>query len=117
MAGPCNIAAVSRRRRSGRRALPPPRPPWPRREWAREMSAPSARASRAFPTPSGGSSSTPVCRPAFPGASVRVEPDYAVALTGATDGEPGIVVIAGTGSVAYGENGAGRRTGRAPTAT
>ena len=38
---------------------------------------------------------------------MTVEPDYAVALAGATDGGPGIVVIAGTGSVAYGENGAG----------
>lgn len=49
----------------------------------------------------------------FPSAVVTVEPDYAVALTGATDGQPGIIVIAGTGSVAYGENaaGAGWKTG------
>ncbi|MBV9848447.1 MAG: hypothetical protein JO250_02050 [Armatimonadetes bacterium] len=43
----------------------------------------------------------------FPDALISVEPDYTVALTGATDGTPGIVVIAGTGSVAYGENAAG----------
>ena len=43
----------------------------------------------------------------FPAAVIAVEPDYAVALTAATGGQPGIVVIAGTGSVAYGENGAG----------
>lgn len=50
---------------------------------------------------------------AFPNAVVTVEPDYAIALTGATDGQPGIIVIAGTGSVAYGENavGAGWKTG------
>ncbi len=43
----------------------------------------------------------------FQGAGVAVEPDYAVALAGATEGGPGIIVIAGTGSVAYGENAAG----------
>lgn len=43
----------------------------------------------------------------FPNARVAVDPDYAIAFTGATGGAPGIVVIAGTGSVAYGENGAG----------
>ena len=40
----------------------------------------------------------------FPEADVSVQPDYAIALTGATGGAPGIVVVAGTGSVAYGEN-------------
>jgi N-acetylglucosamine kinase-like BadF-type ATPase len=43
-----------------------------------------------------------------PNAAVAVEPDYAIALTGATGGSPGIVVIAGTGSVAYGEDARGR---------
>ena len=37
----------------------------------------------------------------------RVEPDYVVAYWGATHGEPGVVVIAGTGAVAYGRNGDG----------
>jgi N-acetylglucosamine kinase-like BadF-type ATPase len=45
---------------------------------------------------------------AYPEALVRVEPDYAAALTGGTAGAPGIVVIAGTGSVAYGEDASGR---------
>ena len=44
---------------------------------------------------------------AFPHARVAVEPDYAVALTGATGGAPGVIIIAGTGSAAYGENGVG----------
>lgn len=50
---------------------------------------------------------------AFPDAHVTVEPDYAIALTGATHGAPGVIVIAGTGSAAYGENAAGEthRTG------
>ena len=50
---------------------------------------------------------------AFPNAQVSVEPDYAIALTGATGGKPGVIVIAGTGSAAYGENTAGEthRTG------
>ena len=50
---------------------------------------------------------------AFPSAQIAVEPDYVAALTGATGGEPGVIVIAGTGSAAYGENAAGEthRTG------
>ena len=43
----------------------------------------------------------------LPHAFVSVEPDYAIALTGATDGKPGVIVIAGTGSAAYGENAQG----------
>jgi N-acetylglucosamine kinase-like BadF-type ATPase len=43
----------------------------------------------------------------FPNAQVSVVPDYAIALTGGTDGAAGIIVIAGTGSVAYGEDGNG----------
>lgn len=46
---------------------------------------------------------------AFPRARVAVEPDYAVALAGATGGAPGVIVIAGTGSAAYGENASGAR--------
>ncbi|HEX5324066.1 MAG TPA: BadF/BadG/BcrA/BcrD ATPase family protein, partial [Capsulimonadaceae bacterium] len=41
-------------------------------------------------------------------ARVQIVPDFAAAFTGATDGQPGIMVIAGTGSVAYGENAAGQ---------
>ncbi len=44
---------------------------------------------------------------AFPRAKVVVEPDYAIALAGATGGSPGVIVIAGTGSAAYGKNAAG----------
>ena len=34
----------------------------------------------------------------------RVEPDYLIAYWGAAEGEPGIVVIAGTGAAVYGRN-------------
>jgi glucosamine kinase len=37
----------------------------------------------------------------------RVEPDFVIAWWGATEGEPGIVVIAGTGAVVYGRNAQG----------
>jgi len=49
----------------------------------------------------------------FPNAQVHVLPDYAIALTGATAGQAGAIVIAGTGSASYGENAAGEshRTG------
>ena len=43
---------------------------------------------------------------AFPNAQIAVEPDYGIALAGATGGRPGVIVIAGTGSAAYGENAA-----------
>ncbi len=46
-------------------------------------------------------------RALFPHSRVSVVPDYAIALTGATAGLPGVIVISGTGSAAYGENGAG----------
>jgi N-acetylglucosamine kinase-like BadF-type ATPase len=45
---------------------------------------------------------------AFPAARVQALPDYAIAHTAALNGQPGIVVIAGTGSIAYGEDAAGR---------
>lgn len=44
---------------------------------------------------------------AFPQAVISVVPDYVAALTGGTGGSPGVLIIAGTGSVAYGENAAG----------
>ena len=46
-------------------------------------------------------------RASFPRAQVSVLPDYSIALTAATGGGPGVIVIAGTGSAAYGENAAG----------
>jgi glucosamine kinase len=47
-------------------------------------------------------------RPAFPGAGgVRMVHDAPIALAGAVHARPAVVVIAGTGSVAYGEDGAG----------
>jgi N-acetylglucosamine kinase-like BadF-type ATPase len=42
-------------------------------------------------------------------ADVEVVSDADIALYGATDGEPGVVVIAGTGSVCCGVNGRGKR--------
>jgi glucosamine kinase len=47
--------------------------------------------------------------PAFAAPIVRYEHDAPVALAGATGERPAAVVIAGTGSVAYGETSAGRR--------
>jgi N-acetylglucosamine kinase-like BadF-type ATPase len=39
---------------------------------------------------------------------LKVTHDAEIALTGATEGEPGIIVIAGTGSIAFGRNAEGR---------
>lgn len=46
-------------------------------------------------------------RKAFPNAHVEIVPDYVVALYGALTCRPGVIVIAGTGSVAFGDDGAG----------
>ena len=43
----------------------------------------------------------------IPAKAHRVEPDYVIAYWGATEGEPGIIVSAGTGAVVYGRNAAG----------
>lgn len=40
-------------------------------------------------------------------AKFKITIDAEIALTGATGGEPGIIVIAGTGSIAFGKNAAG----------
>jgi N-acetylglucosamine kinase-like BadF-type ATPase len=50
----------------------------------------------------------PIVRQILTSDRTLVTDDAAVALSGATGGEPGIVVIAGTGSIAFGRNGAGR---------
>jgi N-acetylglucosamine kinase-like BadF-type ATPase len=47
-------------------------------------------------------------RELVPAAHVRVTDDAVIALAGATGGQPGIIVVAGTGSIAYGRNAAGR---------
>jgi N-acetylglucosamine kinase-like BadF-type ATPase len=43
-------------------------------------------------------------REIWPAAKVRVEPDVLAAWAGAFGGEPGIVLISGTGSICYGRN-------------
>jgi N-acetylglucosamine kinase len=52
-----------------------------------------------------------ILRGILPADVVVVTDDAAIALAGATAGEPGIVTIAGTGSIAFGRN-ADRRTAR-----
>ncbi len=56
---------------------------------------------------------TEIITPIFRAGSVTVAHDAPAALAGATLGAPGIIVIAGTGSVVYGENARGEtaRTG------
>ena len=44
----------------------------------------------------------------FPAADVHVTTDASIALEAATDGGPGVILIAGTGSVALGRNAAGQ---------
>lgn len=45
-----------------------------------------------------------------PDAQLRIEPDAVIALLGATGGEPGLIVISGTGSMALGMDRRERRT-------
>jgi N-acetylglucosamine kinase-like BadF-type ATPase len=49
-----------------------------------------------------------ILREILPADVVLVTDDAVIALAGATAGEPGIVTIAGTGSIAFGRNAAGR---------
>ena len=49
-----------------------------------------------------------ILREAVNAESLAVVTDAEIALAGAADGGPGVVVIAGTGSIAYGRNKAGR---------
>jgi N-acetylglucosamine kinase-like BadF-type ATPase len=44
----------------------------------------------------------------FPGVPLLVAPDYQAAYWGASKGEPGVVLCAGTGAVAYGRNAVGK---------
>jgi N-acetylglucosamine kinase-like BadF-type ATPase len=44
---------------------------------------------------------------AFPRAAIKLETDARIALAGATDLQPGVVIIAGTGSISCGINAAG----------
>ncbi len=50
----------------------------------------------------------PILRELLRCARMTVTHDALIALSGATNGEPGVVVIAGTGSIAFGRNAAGR---------
>ncbi len=49
-----------------------------------------------------------IVRPLIPAARIEVTNDAWIALAGATAGQPGLIVIAGTGSIALGRNAAGR---------
>jgi N-acetylglucosamine kinase-like BadF-type ATPase len=49
-----------------------------------------------------------ILREILPAAALRVTTDAEIALSGATAGEPGIIAIAGTGSIAQGRNREGR---------
>ncbi len=48
------------------------------------------------------------CRELIRSNLLKVTHDAEIALIGATEGEPGIIVIAGTGSIAFGRNAEGR---------
>ena len=50
----------------------------------------------------------PILSEILPSDRTLVTDDALIALTGATAGNPGLVVIAGTGSIAFGRNGEGR---------
>ena len=51
-------------------------------------------------------------REIIPAENYRITNDAVIALLGATAGEPGVIAIAGTGSIAYGRNAEGRDCAR-----
>ncbi len=52
---------------------------------------------------------TKVFSESFPECRLKLEDDAYIALVGATEGQPGVIVISGTGSIATGVNNEGRR--------
>jgi N-acetylglucosamine kinase-like BadF-type ATPase len=56
----------------------------------------------------GGEDKLAYCRELISSSRLKVTNDAEIALVGATAGEPGIVVIAGTGSITFGRNASGR---------
>ena len=83
------------------------------RVFRRGTCGPSARAWRARAWKQTGRRFCRACKRCFLGAAVEVVPDYVIAHAGALNGASGVLVVAGTGSIAYGENAGGEhhRTG------
>lgn len=101
-AGPCNHAAASEGRRKFVAAISD----------SVNQAAASAGVSPAFEAACLGLSGGPDDKDALAKETIRAERylithDAYIALAGATGGEPGIIVIAGTGSMVFGRNAAG----------
>lgn len=56
----------------------------------------------------GGEDKAPIIRTLIPARLLKVSHDAMTALVGATEGQPGIIVIAGTGSICFGMNARGQ---------
>lgn len=102
--GPCNHAAASEGREKFRNAVGGSiRQAWER---AAVEAVPFAAACLGF---SGGAADKEaLARELVEAEQLTVTHDAMIALAGATAGDPGIIVIAGTGSIAFGRNAAGR---------
>ncbi len=102
--GPCNHVAASEGREKFRNAVGGSiRQAWER---AAVEAVPFAAACLGF---SGGAADKEaLARELVEAEQLTVTHDAMIALAGATAGDPGIIVIAGTGSIAFGRNAAGR---------
>ncbi|HLW76484.1 MAG TPA: BadF/BadG/BcrA/BcrD ATPase family protein [Bryobacteraceae bacterium] len=103
-AGPCNHATVAEGRKRFTRALS---------ESVNEAAAQAGIASPEFEAACMGFSGGPedkerLAREMVSAHRYSIVHDALIALAGATGGEPGVVVIAGTGSIAFGRNQAGK---------
>lgn len=99
-AGPCNHASAGEGRRKFQAAI---------RESVREASAAAGVRDPVFASACLGLSGGPDDKEALSRELIRAERylithDAHIALAGATGGKPGIIVIAGTGSIAFGRN-------------
>ncbi len=72
-----------------------------------QASAPRSFAAGCFGFSGGAEDKQPLVEELFHFEHLLVTHDALIALSGATAGEPGIITIAGTGSIAFGRNGAG----------
>jgi N-acetylglucosamine kinase-like BadF-type ATPase len=103
-AGPCNHVEESGGREKFRAAIG-----GCVHDALREAGAPSARFHAACSGFSGGpADKDALAREIVPAEKHLITHDAEIALVGATSGEPGVIAIAGTGSIVFGRNGEGR---------
>jgi N-acetylglucosamine kinase-like BadF-type ATPase len=103
-AGPCNHVAAPEGREKFRSAVGGSIA----QAWERAGLAPASFAAACLGFSGGAADKEAMTRELLAAEQLAVTHDAMIALAGATAGDPGIIVIAGTGSIAFGRNAAGK---------